>query len=68
MGFMVNYVIELLSGPAVRQWQSIEPVGMRDALEKIGDEWDKEIHQGGLRHPKIPQILKKYFYSLIPVL
>ena len=56
MGFMVNYVIELLSGPAVRQWQSIEPMGMRDALEKIGDEWDKEIHQGGLRHPKIPQI------------
>ena len=45
MGFMVNYVIELLSGPAVQQWQSIDPVGMRDALEKIRDEWDKEIHQ-----------------------
>ena len=56
MGFMVNYVIELLSGPTVRQWQSIDPVSMCDALEKIWDEWDKEIHLGGLRHLKIPQI------------
>ena len=56
MGFMVNYVIELLSDPAVRQWQSIDPVGMHDALEKIRDEWDKEIYQNIRKFHKFKKI------------